>query len=129
MLAEERIASCDRCGRRARAIAWSEAESRYVHCSVTRHLEDEILAFCGGTVTVPGKVPRMIGDVVPCFPASGEFTAHLVRLEAFGNRRNGSWRGKALCGRTYRRSPHWVPADPLPEGVAVCAACRASEAA
>jgi hypothetical protein len=128
MLAEQTIASCSRCGRRARAIAWSEAESRYVHSSVTRHLDDEILAFCGGTVTVPGKVPRMVGDVVACFPASGEFTLHMVRLEAFGNRRNGSWRGSALCGKTYRRSPHWIPADELPEGVVACEACREREA-
>ena len=58
------------------------------------------------TLEVSGVRAPVLGEVAPCFPAAAVHAVHLVRLTSFANRRNSSWRGESLCGKTYRQSPH-----------------------
>lgn len=125
-------ARCLRCGNVARRVAWSAESSHYIHAAVVGTDPAGIPILCGGEVaraaaeTRPGPRP---GDVVPCQSVSPSFTVHLVRLGRLGSRRNGSWRGTALCGATPGGTSRWVPAPGMAQSRDLCAACAMARGA
>lgn len=125
-------ARCLRCGNAARRVAWSAESSMYIHAAVVGADPQGIPILCGGEVAPllagarPGPRP---GEVVPCHSVAPSFTVHLVRLGRLGSRRNGSWRGTALCGATPGGSSRWVPAPDLAQSRDLCDACAMARGA
>lgn len=103
----------------------------YIHAAVVGADPEGIPILCGGEV-VPiagGKPGPRPGDVIPCQPVAPSFTVHLVRLGRLGSRRNGSWRGTALCGATPGGSSRWVPTPDLGQSQDLCANCAMARGA
>ena len=103
----------------------------YIHAAVVGADPAGVPILCGGEVVTtedlrPGPRP---GDVIPCQPVAPSFTVHLVRLGRLGSRRNGSWRGTALCGAAPGGAARWVPTPHLAGSDDLCHGCAMARGA